>query len=187
MDDSVTDDEVAIPGFTVFRNDRMSVRHGGVALYVHNHFYPELLPHLLNLNVESVFVKIQVGNNPCLVGSLYRPPQTNVATHEIIVKHIEKAINLNYKTIIMGDFNLDINDTKQYSKQYLLFNSCHPKHVATNITYNLARRICTIVDNTETRNIRLEELKTFLKNQNYPKTLIEAGIKKAKEENQETL
>ena len=73
------------------------------------------------------------------------------------------------------------------SKQYLLFNSCHPKHVATNIPYNLARRICTIVDNTETRNIRLEELKTFLKNQSYPKTLIEAGIKKAKEENQETL
>ena len=69
------------------------------------------------------------------------------------------------------------------SKQYLLFNSCHPKHVAANIPYNLARRICTIVDNTETRNIRLEELKTFLENQNYPKTLIEAGIKKAKEEN----
>ena len=55
------------------------------------------------------------------------------------------------------------------SKQYLLFNSCHPKHVAANISYNHARRICTIVDNTETRNIRLEELKTFLKNQNYPK------------------
>ena len=113
MDDSVTDDEVAIPGFTIFRNDRMSGRHGGVALYVRNHFYAKLLPHLLNLNVESVFVKIRVGNNPCLVGSLYRPPQTNVATHEIIVKHIEKAINLNYKTIIMGDFNLDINDTRK--------------------------------------------------------------------------
>ena len=73
------------------------------------------------------------------------------------------------------------------SKQYLLFTSCQPKHVATNIPYNLARRICTIVGNTETRNIRLEELKTFLKNQNYPKPLIEAGIKKPKEENRETL
>ena len=37
LDDSVTDDEVAIPGFTIFRNDRMSGRHGGVALYVRYH------------------------------------------------------------------------------------------------------------------------------------------------------
>ena len=50
-----------------------------------------------------------------------------------------------------------------------------PQECSNQYTYYLARRICTIVDNTETRNIRLEELKTFLKNQNYPKTLIEAG------------
>ena len=87
----------------------------------------------------------------------------------------------------MDEIETDIYYKPTDSKQYLLFNSCHFKHVATNIPYNLARRICTTVDNTETRNIRLEELKTFLKNQNYPKTLIEAGIKKAKEEHQETL
>ena len=38
-----------------------------------------------------------------------------------------------------------------------------------------------------TQKLEIEELKTFLKNQNHPKTLIEAGIKKTKEENQETL
>ena len=87
----------------------------------------------------------------------------------------------------MDKIETDIYYKPTDSKQYLLFNSCYPKHVATNIPYNLARRICTIVDNTETRNIRLAELKTFLKKQNYPKTLFEARIKNAKKENQETL
>ena len=150
LDDSVTDDEVAIPGFTIFRNDRMSGRHGGVALYVRNHFYPELLPHLLNTNVESVFVKIRVGNTPCLVGSLYRPPQTNVATHEIIVKHIEKAINLNYKTIIMGDFNLDINDTRKkniVNEIELLFQLKQLIKDYTRVTENSATTIDLIFTN----------------------------------------
>ena len=90
LDDSVTDDEVAIPGFTIFRNDRMSGRHGGVALYVRNHFYPELLPHLLNLNVESVFVKIRVGNTPCLVGSLYRPHRRMLQLMKLLSNILKK-------------------------------------------------------------------------------------------------
>ena len=47
------------------------------------------------------------------------------------------------------------------SKQYLLFNSCHPKHVRTNVPYNLARRICTIVSNEQTKLKRLNELKSW--------------------------
>ena len=53
-----------LPLSDFLRKDRMSGRHGGAALYVCNHYNPELLPHLLNTNVESVFVKIRVGNTP---------------------------------------------------------------------------------------------------------------------------
>ena len=57
------------------------------------------------------------------------------------------------------------------------------KHHSTskqNIPYALARRICTIVTKDDIRSIRLGELETFLTNQNYPKTLINNGIEKAK-------
>ena len=67
------------------------------------------------------------------------------------------------------------------SKEYLLFNSCHPKHVTTKIPHNLARRICTIVDR---KGMWLKELRFFLKNQNYRKTLIEVGIQNANCEKQ---
>ena len=66
------------------------------------------------------------------------------------------------------------------SKQYLLFNSCHPKHTRCNIPFNLARRICTIVTNIITRDKRLEELKMFLIDRQYPISLITNGIEKAK-------
>ena len=34
---------------------------------------------------------------------------------------------------------------KTYTKQYLMFDSCHPRHTRNNIPYNSARRICTII------------------------------------------
>ena len=72
----------------------LSIKPSGVALYVRNHLSSKLSPRLLDTNVDSVFNKIQVGNIPCLVGSLFRLTQMNVSTHEIIVKHIEKLLIL---------------------------------------------------------------------------------------------
>ena len=65
------------------------------------------------------------------------------------------------------------------SKQYLLFNSCHPKHTRTSIPYSLARRIRSIVTNEEILRIRMNELRLALKQQNYPLHVIEKGIDKA--------
>ena len=66
------------------------------------------------------------------------------------------------------------------SHQYLYYKSCHPRHTKNNIPYAMARRICTIVDNVDTRNQRLHELMTFCLQQGYPRQLIMNGIEKAK-------
>ncbi|XP_061193752.1 uncharacterized protein LOC133201982 [Saccostrea echinata] len=63
---------------------------------------------------------------------------------------------------------------------YLHFASCHPHHTKTAIPYNLARRLCAIVSDDNTRDIRLKELKSYLIKQEYPETLIDNGILKAK-------
>ena len=65
------------------------------------------------------------------------------------------------------------------SKQYLLFNSCHPKHTWTSIPYSLAIRIRRIVTKEEILRIRMNELGRALKQQNYPVNVIEKGIDKA--------
>ena len=79
-------------------------------------------------------------------------------------------------TKILTDIFYKTTDTHQY----LNFKSCHPAHTKRNIPYNLARRICTIVTDENTKNQRLAELKTFLTAQSYPETLIISAINEAK-------
>lgn len=65
------------------------------------------------------------------------------------------------------------------SKQYLNFNSCHPKHTKLNIPFSLARRLCTIVSDETLLPKRLSELSQTLKDRKYPVEVINTGIKKA--------
>ena len=65
------------------------------------------------------------------------------------------------------------------SKRYVPFDSNHPKSYLKNIPFCLARRICTIVENTKIKSVKLSELKDVLKKQRYPEKIIDNGIKKA--------
>ena len=65
--------------------------------------------------VESVFVKIKLGSRSILVGSIYRPPSALSSYWDSMKLLLEKATNLNLKTIILGDLNLDINDIHKCS------------------------------------------------------------------------
>ena len=91
--------------------------------------------------------------------------------------------NLSFLDILLiktnNHISTDIYFKETDSKQYLNFQSCHPKHTKTSIPYNLARRICTIVSDSNVREIRLSELQAALQKRNYPETLISQGIKKA--------
>ncbi|CAC5417439.1 unnamed protein product [Mytilus coruscus] len=62
---------------------------------------------------------------------------------------------------------------------YLNFYSNHPKHVKLNIPFNLASRIITITSTELLRKKRLEELKVYLKKQQYPEQGKDYGIQKA--------
>ena len=57
--------------------------------------------------------------------------------------------------------------------------SNHPRSCLRNIPFCLARCICAIVEEEETKLKRLSELKTSLKKQKYPVALIENSIKRA--------
>ena len=86
-----------------------------------------------------------------------------------------------------GDISVDIYYKTTDTHQYMPFNSCHPRHIKTNIPYNQARRICTIVEDPNTRKKRLKELYGFLRNRGYPDTLIKSGIQKAENHSQREL
>ena len=75
----------------------------------------------------------------------------------------------------------DIYYKKTDSHEYLPFNSNHPRHVKEAIPFNLARSICTIVDDPERKMKRLDELKHWLFKSGYPFNLIKNCISKVLE------
>ena len=81
----------------------------------------------------------------------------------------------------------DIYYKKTDTHQYLNFHSCHPSHTKRNIPYCMARRVCAIVPQHDIRNIRLNELRKFLIEQNYPTKLIDDGTRKAQQLTMEEL
>ena len=88
---------------------------------------------------------------------------------------------LDIKVVRQGNsITTDIYYKPTDSKQYLNFKSNHPRHTKYNVPFNLARRICTIVPETILRERRLNELKTYLLQQNYPEGIIMRGIERAK-------
>ena len=78
-----------------------------------------------------------------------------------------------------GKIETDIYYKDTDSKQYLLFQSCHPRHTKINIPYNLARRLKIIVSEENVLRKRMQELKSFLVKQNYPVQIVDNGIQKA--------
>ena len=63
--------------------------------------------------------------------------------------------------------------------QYLPFTSCHPVHTKKDVPFNLARRICTIVEEPDTTKEQLDYLKKKFTCQNYPQQITTYGIEKA--------
>ena len=64
--------------------------------------------------------------------------------------------------------------------QYLLTSSCHPAHVTDNIPFSLAYRITRICSESESRDIRLSELKELLMSRKYRPSLVDNAIEKAR-------
>ena len=120
----------------------------------------------------------------------------------------ENKINPNDLLSILNSINPSIQFTMEYSKdaipfldilikrnndkiwmdiyykptdthRCLPFSSSHRKHCKKNIPFTMARRICTIVENTEAKMKHLENLKMNLTKYQYPKQLTEFGINKA--------
>ena len=80
---------------------------------------------LLDSDVESVFVRIHIGNSPCIVGSIYRVPNANSSYLDLIIKQIEKVSVFNTKSIIMGDFNLNIHEESKGNRSTFSVNTAN--------------------------------------------------------------
>ena len=86
-----TNQPYALPGYDFVVNNRDNRIGGGVALYISSNYDYEILENLNTMNdsVESLFVEVKIpGNKNILVGTIYRPPNSNFKTFLLYVKEI---------------------------------------------------------------------------------------------------
>jgi exonuclease III len=119
LDDSVTNCEIDIPGFSVIRNDR-NREGGGVCIYVKSSLAFNLRSDLHDPKLESLWVEILLPMcKPIIIGACYRS-QTHTETDFINrLEHILTKLPSDSDVIVLGDTNIcKIRDAKYEYKIY---------------------------------------------------------------------
>jgi len=115
LDPNVSDSEVNIPGYNLFRRDRKNVSHdyfkhdtghGGTVCYVKDHINATYRNDLNDDDIEALWVELKPSHSkPILVCTFYRPPDVNV---NYFKKFDQIVQSISFEDIvILGDFNLD--------------------------------------------------------------------------------
>lgn len=127
---SIQSKEVAMSGYTIFRNDRLNKIGGGVAVYIREELKPKLIytsPSEYSAKPEFLFVEIGLsGVGALLLGVCYRPPKVgHLSDFENALIRLMPGYS---RVLLMGDFNTDLlKDKHRYDYRLLtsMFESCN--------------------------------------------------------------
>ena len=100
----ITDAELGLTGYIMFRRDRIGRRGGGVILYVKESIqaYQIKLEREADYD-EAVWCKTVSGNSKLTIGLVYRSPNINENDNTKIQNTIKEVSKR--ECVIMGDFN----------------------------------------------------------------------------------
>ncbi len=131
---SISDLDIHLDGYTVFRRDRN--RHGGgVLIYVDEHLPVKRVSELEFERTESIWVEIQFSRNKFLIGAYYRPPGGSQEQVAQFMSDLQRSIDVAYTSnhpkglVLLGNFN----DKCQY------FDSNHTGSELCNKLLNFSR------------------------------------------------
>ena len=105
----VPDSLYFIPGFTLYRRDRVGSRKGGgVMVYVNDELNFKRRTDLENSELGVIWLEVcpYKSKRPILFGTIYRPPSYNKDMNLKLQRNLEAVYPLNKETILIGDFNL---------------------------------------------------------------------------------
>ena len=120
------------PGYKIIRKDRSDeflqkyrkIKGGGLAIIHRSYINITQKPSLTENEEEILWVHVKT-NNSFLLGLIYRPEYSTIL-HEneegecILEQNIRKAAEISDRLIIMGDFNIDLKNTKSKNAKDLV-------------------------------------------------------------------
>ena len=116
LNSSVLDEEVSIPGYTIFRKDRGS-KGGGVIVYVRDNLSVIRRSDLERPDVEGLWLEITLPKSRSfLFGTFYRSPSSSKHTSPNFINFFSDTIESlsveNKEVLVLGDFNCDFSAKK---------------------------------------------------------------------------
>lgn len=103
----MSDAEIAIDGFHVFRRDR-SRNLGGVMVYVPLGVKCLRLANLERCDIEALCLELKLKVGSVILCNVYRPPSAPVAWFDSWVIMVENMMQAGDKVVILGYLNCDI-------------------------------------------------------------------------------
>jgi len=103
LDDFLTDSDVNIEGFSIFRKVRNQFG-GGVAIYVQNDFPAKVRYDLMRDDIEGLCVQVYLPHlKPILICCFYRPPSADALSLYDLCDMFDKLSDMNNEIYLLGD------------------------------------------------------------------------------------
>ena len=101
----ISDAELGMTGYVMFRKDRLGRRGGGVILYIKESIQAYEIKLEKEAECEAVWCNIVTGNSTLTVGLVYRSPNISIEENEKMHNAIKEVSKRD--CIIMGDFPVE--------------------------------------------------------------------------------
>ncbi|XP_073228523.1 uncharacterized protein [Porites lutea] len=172
LNSSVTDLEIEIPGYVIYRIDRQARVGGGVCAYVSRNYRTEYLSDISLITASGfhqLWLKIHARNmKSFLVCTTYRPPDTSLSCFDSdLTENFIYASSFNVPIYLLGDLNCRLENSDDPGAKALV-NFCR--------SYNLSILINTPTRVTETSKSILDVILASDTRQVQTATVMESSI-----------
>ena len=156
-----------VPGYKLFRTDRLHKKGGGVAVLVSSRLTSREIQDLETdaTVVESCIVEIKGNKHPIIVTSMYRPPNTDSKLFlEQYKKLITKLKKISPEIIVGLDHNLDFlkSDQHRLTNDFInLILDCQQIPTITRPT-RIASHSATLIDNIIVNQSHSEKISSLI-------------------------
>ena len=145
---------ISIPGYKFVHKPRKGKKGGGVGLLIKQNVKYQLIDKITfdTREFESIFavLHLQNGDN-VMVGSIYRPPNTNASLNNIEYGKVLCSLKkLKVTTVILGmDHNMDLlhSDKHQRTEDFLQINLDHLLIPTITRPTRITKNTATLIDN----------------------------------------
>lgn len=117
---SVSDSEIEIPGFDLYREDRPDQSYGGVAIYAKSSLRVRRLDgQPKNDVIEQIWVEMVHRKTKTIIGTIYIPDELPVYRLEWIDEVFTELVPMSDYLLCMGDLNINLLRDKAVTRAFL--------------------------------------------------------------------